>query len=111
MARRTRSDPADTLALRFRLRTLRIGMWPSLFTCAYFALYNVLTWDRPHRGALLGLCVVAGASAVALPSAAAERRLRGRWRERFFVGWSAGLAAIISAGAALDGGVTSPLAL
>jgi diguanylate cyclase (GGDEF)-like protein/putative nucleotidyltransferase with HDIG domain len=111
MARRTTSDPADALALRFRLRTLRIGMWPSLFTCAYFALYNALTWERPHRDALLALCAVAAVSAVALPTAPVERLVRGRWREPFFVGWSASLVAIITAGAAIDGGVTSPLAL
>ncbi len=46
MARRTTSDPADALALRFRLRTLRIGMWPRLFRCAYFALSNAPAWER-----------------------------------------------------------------
>src|SRR5829696_7364126 len=34
-----------------------------------------------------------------------------RWREPFFVGWSASLIAIISFGAALDGGAHSALAL
>ena len=110
MARRTTSDPADTLALRFRLRTLRIGMWPSLFTCAYFALYNALTWERPHRDALLALCAVAGVSAVALPTAPVERVVRSRWREPFFLP-GARASRHHRPRSRRDGGSTSPLAL
>jgi diguanylate cyclase (GGDEF)-like protein len=111
MATRQISEPADALALRARVQTLKIGTWPSIFTCLFSGAYYLWTWNGPHRSALLAICLVAAGASVLLARVPIEPLLRGRWREPFFLSWSATLILMITTGAWLDGGVHSPLTL
>lgn len=44
----------DVQALAFRVRMLRTGIWPSLFTSAYCFAYFGLTWSHPIGQSSLG---------------------------------------------------------
>ncbi len=106
-----RSEPVDAFALRSRVRTLQIGIWPSVFACVFLIAYDLWTWERPHRAVLLVLCSAALVSSMVLARAPIEPLVRGRWREPFFLAWSGSLIGLVTLGASLDGGVVSPLAL
>ena len=110
MVERELSEPLDALALRARIRTLRVGAWPSAFACVALGVYAAWTWEAPHRAVLLLLSAVSLLASIALVGAPVQRLVRGRWSELFFVGWSASLVGLITLAAALDGGVSSPLA-
>jgi diguanylate cyclase (GGDEF)-like protein len=104
----TRSEP-ESSEVEFRLRTLRTGVWSSIFACLYMSVYVAWTWDQPHRGAMLLVTGGALVMTLAISVMPLERWIRGRAREPFFFGWSASLVALIAAGASLDGGAASPL--
>jgi diguanylate cyclase (GGDEF)-like protein len=104
-------ERTDAVALQGRLRTLRIGVWPSVFTSLCVAAYCQATWAQPHRAALLATAIVAALASIALAFTRLEGLVRGRFREVFFVGWSANVVAFVTLGAALDGGVRSPVML
>src|SRR5215213_1953185 len=103
-----RADSSQNLAadpyVGFRMRTFAAGSLLSLTGCAAYAIYYALTWSAPHRGALVVLSVM---PLIPVPRIIAS----DRWREPFFVGWSAALILTISLGAALDGGAHAALAL
>ena len=105
-----RSEPVVALALRGRVRTLRIGMWPSVFACFSFVVYVGWTWEGPHRPALLALGVMALLATLGMGRVPIERLVRGSCREPFFLLWSASLVAFITTMSALDGGASSPVA-
>jgi diguanylate cyclase (GGDEF)-like protein/putative nucleotidyltransferase with HDIG domain len=105
----SRRDIHDTHALAFRVRMLRTGLWPSLFTSGYCFVYFGLTWGQPHRVVLIGLSALTTAGSLAVSRAPIERLFGGRWCEPFFLAWSASVIIAIAGGVALDGGVTSPL--
>ena len=99
------------LILRGRLRTLRFGAWASVAMAAVVVLYAATTWGQARRIELLLIAVailIVSTGVLRLPVA---RIVRGRWREPFFVGWSAILIAAVAAGIVLDGGTDSPLAI
>ena len=111
MPGRPRLAPVDTLALRTRVRTLRVGVWPSVFSCGYIAVYASWTREGPHRSLIMLMCAVAIAASVLLARAPIEPLLRGRWREPFFLGWSTSTVVLVTLAAGLDGGVSSPIAI
>jgi diguanylate cyclase (GGDEF)-like protein len=111
MAGQKPSAPFDALALRTRLRTLRIGVWPSVFICAVIAIYARWTEAGPHRVAILAMCAAGAVLSILLARAPVEPLLRGRWREPFFLAWSASCIGMIAAGCVLDGGAGSPIAV
>src|SRR3954454_5659247 len=111
-----RRDSSQNLAadpyVGFRMRTFAAGSLLSVTGCAAYALYYALTWDRPNRSALVALSVISLVATMLMQLIPVPRIIASeRWREPFFVGWSASLITIISAGAALDGGAHSALAL
>jgi diguanylate cyclase (GGDEF)-like protein/PAS domain S-box-containing protein len=70
--------------------------------------YALATWEQPHRSLiliLLGAALVGGLGLILVPT---ERILAGRWREPFFIAWSALDIALIAALVAADGGTGSP---
>src|SRR3954471_23646774 len=89
-AGRSPGDPhrfsADAAELEFRVRTLRTGVWPSIFTSIYLVAYCAVTWGQPHRGVLLILCGLAFLSSVGIAFLPMTRLIGGRGREPFFVG-------------------------
>lgn len=102
---------SEEAQVQFRLRTLRTGVWPSIFSCVYLAVYYGLTPHRAHRAAEWCLLAVALVSTLAIARIPPERLLDRRVREPFFLGWSIGLITMIAAGAGLDGGPRSPIAV
>jgi diguanylate cyclase (GGDEF)-like protein len=100
--------PDDVHALAFRIRTFRIGLWPTLFSAAFCTVYSLLTWSQPHRPLLVGLAVTTALVTVAMTRLPIEGLVSGRWCEPFFVGWSASVVAVVALIIGLDGGVASP---
>lgn len=101
----------DLSALRVRERTFAAGVWLTYVLCAAGEAYVALTWQRPHRLALVLVFGVAFAGAVLISRLPHERIVRSRHREAFFLTWSVLDLALIALGALLDGGTGSPLAL
>ena len=101
----------DSSRLRLRVQIVTAGVWVSYMLCAALAVWAVATWDRPHREVvvtLLGFAVVATFVVSRLP---AERIVRSRFREAFFLAWSLVDVALICTLAYLDVGITSPATL
>jgi diguanylate cyclase (GGDEF)-like protein len=102
---------ADPTGVEFRLRNVRAGVALSVFCCAYLLGYCFLTWDRPHRGVLLALALYSIATSLAMLRLPLEPVMRHpRWREVFFMGWSALLIVFVTVIVLVDGGVSSPAA-
>src|SRR3954468_9715100 len=96
----------------FRMRTFAAGSLLSLTGSAAYVVYYALTWDQPNRNMLVAISIFSLAVTLLMQLIPVPRIIASeRWREVFFVGWSASLIAVISTGAALDGGAHSALAL
>ena len=97
--------------LRSRAESIGAGVRLTLAQCAAGWLYVAATWDQPDRkliASLFGIGAIVALLFVLIPH---ERVVRSRWREPFFLLWSAtniGLTAVV---VSADGGSTSPLAL
>ena len=101
----------DPSGLRLRVATIAAGVWLTYVLCAAAEVYTVVTWQRPHR-LYLTLVFAAGAlGGFAISRLPAERIVRSRWCEPFFVGWSSVDLMLILAAAFADGGTDSPTSL
>ena len=104
-------SPTD-LNVGFRMRTFAAGTLMSLVGSALYTIYYALSWSEPHRGALLFTSLTTVALTLMLQLLPVRRLVASeRWCEPFFISWSAGTIAVISAGAALDGGAHAALAV
>jgi diguanylate cyclase (GGDEF)-like protein len=103
------TDPA---ALRFRIATLKAGIWLGVAMTAAGLVYFGLTWDDGNRPLLMSigaaLAVVNLGGALLLPG---ERIVRGRWREAFFLAWTLLTVATLLLLGAIDPTEPSPLML
>jgi diguanylate cyclase (GGDEF)-like protein len=109
MARWWCTPEADESFLQFRERSVRDGARLTYVVAAVVAVYASATWEQPHRSAILllvGAAVFAGYVVARLPAAAI---VRSRWREVFFLTWTAADVALIALIVVADGGDTSPL--
>ena len=100
----------DHAHVRFRLRNVQAGAAISTVAASAFFLYELQTWDRPHRslvGALYVLTVICSAILWRLDLEPVMRR--PALRETFFLAWSAIIVALVSVGPITDGGASSPL--
>ena len=97
--------------IRFRAESIEAGIKLSLVVCGAGLAYVAATWDHSNRQ-LIGLLFAIGA-VLTLPFMLMthERVTHSRWRELFFLGWSASNIALAASVSYLDGGSTSPLAL
>lgn len=103
--------PADDLAMRPRVNSIAAGAWPTLVLAVAGLLYAVaLTPGSPHRLELAAAFVFATIGALTVLLLPAERIVASRWREVCFVSWSMLDIGLVTATAALDGGVGSPMA-
>ena len=105
----TITDPAD---LHFRIATVRTGCLLTFATVIAGLIYFAATWDRGFRPVLTGVtgAVLAGALIIYLVLPV-PRIVAGRWREIFFMAWSAASVLAILALVALDPLQPTPLAL
>jgi diguanylate cyclase (GGDEF)-like protein/putative nucleotidyltransferase with HDIG domain len=102
---------ADSSGVAFRLRAVRAGVALSLFCCLYVGAFTVVSWAEPNRPAILAVVVVAILGSLLIARIPVEGLMwHPRRREAFFLAWSAGLIAIVTAVTVLDGGLSSPLA-
>src|SRR4051794_2388850 len=94
------------------MRTFAAGTLLSLLGSGAYSFYYALTWSHPHRSALVALSAGTLVATLLMQFIPVPRIIASdRWREPFFVGWSWSLIVVIAAGAALDGGAHSALAL
>ncbi|HEY4427180.1 MAG TPA: diguanylate cyclase [Solirubrobacteraceae bacterium] len=101
----------DQSALRVRVATISAGIWLTYVVCGSSAIYVGLTWGRPHRILIASLFGAGMAGAAIVSRLPRERIVRSRYREAFFLGWSALDLALIVVATLADGGTDSPLAL
>jgi diguanylate cyclase (GGDEF)-like protein len=101
----------DQSALRVRVATIAAGVWLTYVVCGTSSVYVALTWEQPHRALIASLFGAGIAGALIVSRLPRERIVRSRFREAFFLGWSALDLGLIVVAAAADGGTTSPLAL
>ena len=85
-----------------------MGVWLTVVVCAGAQAYALATWGEPNRVILSALFGIGVASAFAITLLPAERVVRSRWREAFFLTWSALDIALICGVMAADGGQRSP---
>lgn len=94
----------------FWLQHLNLGLCMYAGGTALGILYLLLTPDGPNRGLewlMVGVSCIATLVIVVLPRHAI---VRSRYREAFFVAWSAFTCVFVAVVAALDGGIDSPMA-
>jgi len=99
----------DPHGVEIRRRTIRTGVWPTLFVCLFAGMYAASSWDQPNRPLLVGIIVVTVVSSIAVRLVPLDWVLRGRWREPFFLGYSASVTGFLTAAIVADGGGVSPL--
>ena len=87
------------------------GVWVTYMLCAALAGWAVATWDRPYREPIAAHRCRRGRRAFVVSRLPAERIVRGRYREAFFLTWSLLDVALICTLAYLDVGITSPATL
>jgi hypothetical protein len=109
---RPRSHPQlEPSEIRRRLRSIAAGLWLTASAVAVAAAYVALTWDRPHRFALVALLVGVIVGSIGLWLLPRRRIVCGRHWIWFFLAWTGADIGFVLALAALDGGAESPLAL
>jgi diguanylate cyclase (GGDEF)-like protein len=95
----------------FRARTIAAGVVVSVALASCGIVYALLAGNAKHRWAITAIVGVGALSALLVRLVPAERIVRSRWCEAFFLSWSCAVLAVIFAAAALDGGVRSPIAV
>lgn len=100
---------ADLSEVRLRTATVRFGVWITIAVSSGGIGYALATLSSSHRPLILLLLAGASLTALAVGMLDAERIVRSRWRELFFMGWSLVDIAFIAVIEALDGGARSPI--
>jgi diguanylate cyclase (GGDEF)-like protein len=101
----------DAQQVRFRGRMIVAGVAVSYAMCLALAAWIAATPGHAHRTAMAAMVALGAAIATVVAILPAERILRSRWREAFFLAWSLSYVGVITAIAAVDGGPHSPVVL
>ena len=109
MAQWWNTPEPDESFLQFRERAIRDGAWLTYAVSFVVAGYAAASWEQPHRSAIVVLLVVAVFSGYLIAHLPTAVIVRSRWRERFFLVWTAADVVLIMLIVALDGGDESPL--
>jgi diguanylate cyclase (GGDEF)-like protein len=102
------TDAAD---LRFRMATLKAGVWLGLGMIAAGMAYFALTWDDGNRPLLAATGLAVAVTDLGILLLPMRRIVAGRWRELFFLAWTLSNVAVLLLLGALDPTVPSPLSL
>lgn len=94
---------SDDSFLQFRERSVRDGVWLSLVTILIVLVYVLVSWEDSHRMLMLGLLTSALVSTYGVSRLPAAAIVRSRWREQFFLVWTAADIVLIAAIVAADG--------
>jgi diguanylate cyclase (GGDEF)-like protein len=100
----------DLWDIRLRVGTVRFGVWTTVPLCSLGIAYCLASFDSPNRPLMIVLLAAATAVSLLIALLDAERIVRSRWRELFFLAWSLVDIGFIATLVTLDGGVTSPFA-
>ena len=101
----------DPSGLRLRVGSIAAGVWLTYVLSGAGEIYVGVTWHRPDRVYLALIFAVAAAGGLGISRLPRERIVRSRYREPFFLVWSA-LDLLLIAGATLaDRGTASPTSL
>ena len=98
----------ESAELRVRISSIAVGVWLTVVVCLGAETYALLTCDEPNRDILSALFGIGFASAIGITLLPAERIVRSRWREAFFLAWSTLDIALVAGVMAADGGQRSP---
>jgi diguanylate cyclase (GGDEF)-like protein len=98
----------DESTVRLRVQAVKAGVGVTLLLAFPFAVWLVWTWQRPYRAEMAWMFGAAMVGALVVSRLPAEKIVRGRHREAFFLSWSAIDIAVITLLAWLDGGIGSP---
>jgi diguanylate cyclase (GGDEF)-like protein len=100
----------DHTHVRFRLRNVQAGAAISTVAASAFFVYELQTWDRPHRSIVAAVYVLTVICSAILWRLDLEPVMRRpALREAFFLVWSAIIVGLVSVGPITDGGARSPL--
>ena len=110
MAQRESNPEADDSFLQFREHSIRDGAWLSLAVVLIVLVYVLVSWQGENRGLIAALLAVALAATYGVTLLPAAAIVRSRWREAFFLAWSAADLALIAGIVGADGGARSVLA-
>jgi diguanylate cyclase (GGDEF)-like protein len=102
------TDAAD---LRFRMATLKAGVWLGLGMIAAGLAYFALTWDDGNRPLLAATGLAVAVTDLGILLLPMRRIVAGRWRELFFLAWTLSNVAVLLVLGALDPTEPSPLTL
>jgi diguanylate cyclase (GGDEF)-like protein/putative nucleotidyltransferase with HDIG domain len=97
--------------LQLWLLAVPTGVWTTFGIATASTVYITETWNRPHRLTIFVLWAVAIAGAAVVRLLPTERIIAARYRDVFFLSWSALDIAVIAALSIADGGAQSPFAL
>jgi diguanylate cyclase (GGDEF)-like protein len=109
MARWWTTPQADESFLQFRERAIRDGAWLTFVVAFVVAGYVAATWEQEHRSTLVVLVAAAIFGGYVVAHLPAATIVRSRWREPFFLAWTAADVVLIALIVAEDGGGQSPL--
>jgi diguanylate cyclase (GGDEF)-like protein len=109
MAQWWTNPESDDSFLQFRERSVRDGAWLSLAVILIVLVYVLVTWQADHRPLIVGLLATALAATYVVTLLPVAAIVRSRWREAFFLAWSAADLVLIAGIVGADGGATSPL--
>jgi diguanylate cyclase (GGDEF)-like protein/putative nucleotidyltransferase with HDIG domain len=101
----------DAAGLRFRMATLKAGVWLGLGMIAAGMAYFALTWDDGNRPLLACTGLAVAVTDVGILLLPMQRIVAGRWREPFFLAWTLSNVAVLLLLGALDPTDPSPLTL
>jgi diguanylate cyclase (GGDEF)-like protein len=101
----------ESSRLRLRVQVIGAGVRVTYLLAIAMVVWVAATWSRPYREQISYLVALALVGAFVVSRLPAEKIVRGRFREAFFLGWSLLDIAIICLLGYLDGGVTSPATL
>jgi diguanylate cyclase (GGDEF)-like protein/putative nucleotidyltransferase with HDIG domain len=110
MAART-AQPLDSSQVRLLERMIHTGVWVTYAVGAAMGVWLTLTWGDPNRPLIAALDMAAVVGAFGVSRLPAERIVRSRFREPFFLAWTSLDVVLIAAATGLDGGGRSPVAL
>ena len=98
----------DQSGLRLRAASITVGVWLTYVLCGTGEIYALATWNRPYRVYLALIFAVAAAGGFAIARLPRERIVHSRYREPFFLAWSALDLLLITAATLTDRGTASP---
>jgi diguanylate cyclase (GGDEF)-like protein len=111
MGNHRQSPTIDAFEDDLRLRSVGVAVLLTMAGALVVIVDCLFTWERPQRPLLVVVAALAVVFSVLIARLPVERIVRSRWREPFFLTWSAAMIAAVSVLVALDGTDESPLAL